>query len=81
VDLADWTLEPDRFDVVLTLTGVPDFASELEGSREVELDGVPVRLLALLRILHSKRAAARAKDEPGIRQIEIALKLLRKLEE
>ena len=71
----------DRFDLVLTLSGVPDFAQEFAGSREVDLDGVPVRLLPLERILHSKRAAARSKDEAGIRQIELALKILRKLED
>jgi predicted nucleotidyltransferase len=71
----------DRFDVVLTLSGVPDFAGEFAGSREVDLDGVPVRLLPLERILHSKRSAARPKDEPGVRQIELALKILRKLED
>jgi predicted nucleotidyltransferase len=71
----------DRFDVVLTLSGIPDFAREFDGSRQEDLDGVPVRLLPLERILHSKRTAARSKDEPGIRQIELALEVLRKLED
>jgi hypothetical protein len=71
----------DRFDVVLTLSGIKDFAGEFAASRAQSLDGVPVRLLPLERILYSKRIAARPKDEPGIRQIEIALKLLGKLDE
>jgi len=71
----------DRFDVVLTLSGLPSFAREFEGSREVVLDGAPVRLLPLERILHSKRSAARSKAEPGIRQIELALKVFRKVED
>jgi predicted nucleotidyltransferase len=65
----------DRFDVVLTMSGLPDFASEYANSTETDLDGVHVRVLNLDRILHSKRAAARPKDAPGIQQIEIALEL------
>jgi len=71
----------DRFDVVMTLSGITDFAREYAGSLEQDLGGVRVRLLPLERILHSKRTAARPKDEPGIRQIEIALEVLRKLVE
>ena len=67
-----------RFLLALNELGVRyQFAS----SREVDLDGVPVRLLPLERILHSKRSAARSKDEPGIRQIELALEILSKLED
>jgi predicted nucleotidyltransferase len=71
----------DRFDVVTTLSGLPDFAAELVDAREEDLGGVRVRVLPLERILHSKRAAGRAKDEPGVRQIELALAILRELEE
>lgn len=64
---------------MLTVSGVPDFAAEYAKAREEDLDGVTVRLLPLERILHSKRAAGRLKDEPGIRQIELALQVMRKL--
>lgn len=67
----------DRFDVVTTVSGITDFAAKFEHAVEENLGGVVVRLLPLERILHSKRTAARAKDEPGIHQIEIALAILR----
>ncbi len=66
----------DRFDVVLTMSGLPDFEDEYSQSVAEVVDGVPVRLLPLHRILCSKRAAARPKDGPGIQQIEIALELM-----
>jgi hypothetical protein len=71
----------DRFDIVTTVSGLPDFAAELVDARDEDLGGVRVRVLPLPRILHSKRIAGRPKDEPGIRQIELALEVLRKLEE
>ena len=71
----------DRFDVVLKVSGIPDFDAEFASSVEEDLGGVRVHLLPLERILDSKRAAGRPKDGPGIHQIEIALKVRRKLEE
>ncbi len=71
----------DRFDVVMTMSGLPDFSAEYAGSLEEELEGVAVRVLPLARILHSKRAAGRTKDEPGVHQIEVALKLIKSLGE
>ena len=70
----------DRFDVVGTLSGITDFEAEFAGAVEEDLDGVKVRVLPLERILHSKRVAARAKDEPGIHQIELVLAVRRKLD-
>ena len=70
----------DRFDVVLTVSGIPEFVPEYTASSAIDLDGVRVRVLPLERILHSKRAAARQKDGPGIQQIELALEILKKLE-
>ncbi len=67
----------ERFDVVLTLSGIPSFDAEVAAAVPLDLGGVPVRLLPLHRILHSKRMAGRPKDEPGIHQIEIALEVLR----
>jgi hypothetical protein len=71
----------DRFDVVLTMSGLPDFPSEYARARRMAIGDVNVRVLPLDRILHSKRTAARPKDEPGIRQIELALELARRLEQ
>lgn len=69
----------DRFDVVLTMSGLPDFDAEYEQGVVENIGGVDVRLLPLDRILYSKRAAARPKDAPGIQQIEIALDVIGKL--
>lgn len=69
----------DKFDVVMTMSGLPDFAAEYAGSQVVELDGISVRALGLDRILHSKRLAGRAKDKSGIAQIELALSVARAL--
>jgi predicted nucleotidyltransferase len=69
----------DRFDVVTSLSGIPAFAAEFVEALEEDLGGVQVRVLPLERILHSKRVAGRPKDEPGIRQIELALEIIRKL--
>jgi predicted nucleotidyltransferase len=71
----------ERFDVVLTMSGLPDFAREYDRAPEEDLGGVRVRVLPLERILLSKRAAHRTKDEPGVHQIEVALRVLGKLEE
>ena len=71
----------ERLDLALTMSGLPDFAAEYARAEEMTLEGVKVRLLPLHRILHSKRAAARTKDEPGIHQIEVALAVAQKLED
>ena len=63
----------DRFDVVLTLSGLRDFDSEYAESRVVDLDGIAVRVLPLERIVHSKRAAARPKDLAALPALEAAL--------
>lgn len=71
----------DRFDVVLTMSGLPDFDAEYARAIPQDLDGVTVPVLPLERILHSKRAAGRTKDEPGVHQIEVALRVRQKLDE
>jgi hypothetical protein len=71
----------ERFDVVLTMSGLDRFDAEYPRAEQTTVDGVALKLLPLERILHSKRSAARTKDEPGIHQIEIALKVLEALED
>lgn len=70
-----------RFDLVLSMSGLNDFATEYRGSCEQVIDGITLRLLPLERILQSKRAANRVKDEPGIHQIEVALRVRAHLEQ
>jgi hypothetical protein len=63
----------DRFDVVLTASGLSDFASEYLGARVVLVDGLELHVLPLARILTSKRAANRPKDHAQIPALEAAL--------
>jgi len=69
----------ERFDVVIVLSGLPDFAAEYTGAISETVAGVEVKVLPLARILHSKLAAARVKDEPGIHQIRLAISVLDEL--
>ena len=63
----------DRVDVVLTASGLESFESEFARGREYDLDGVPVKVLPLERVIVSKRAAKRPKDEAQIPMLEAAL--------
>lgn len=66
----------ERFDVVTHMSGLSDFAAEYAAVRFVTIDGVPVPLLPLRRIVESKRAAARSKDQALMNALEDALALL-----
>jgi len=66
----------DRFDVVLTPSGLGKFTAEYESSANLELDGIPVRVLPLTRIIASKRAANRPKDRAALPALEAALAVL-----
>ena len=63
----------DRFDVVVTLSGLADFATERAGARLMLVDGLNLPVLPLSRVLHSKRAAARLKDKAVLPALEAAL--------
>jgi hypothetical protein len=52
----------DRIDVVTTAHGLDAFAVEYQRAHVLDLDGLPVRVLPLERIIASKRAAGRPKD-------------------
>jgi hypothetical protein len=67
----------ERIDVVTTPEGLDSFAAEYGGARVFELDGVPVRVLPLERVIQSKRAAGRAKDLAVLPALEAALAVLR----
>jgi len=69
----------ERFDVVATMSGLPDFQAEYGASIPVVLEGVRVRLLPLDRILASKRAANRIKDQAVLHALEVALKVTDRL--
>lgn len=63
----------DRLDVVLHMSGLGSFHEEHARSRLVSVEGVPLRVLPLDRILASKRAANRPKDLAAIPALEEAL--------
>jgi hypothetical protein len=63
----------DRLDIVLSPQGLDSFDTEYARSREVDIDGVVVRVLPLERVIASKRAADRAKDRAVLPALEAAL--------
>jgi predicted nucleotidyltransferase len=70
----------DRLDVVTHMHGLGSFAAELENTSDFVVDGVPLRVLGLRRILASKRAAGRKKDLAVIPALEEALVALEDVE-
>jgi hypothetical protein len=63
----------ERLDVVLTAHGLGSFSHEYAGSREVQLEGVTLRILPLDRVIASKRATNRPKDLAAIPSLEATL--------
>lgn len=63
----------DRFDVVTHADGLGTLAEEWPGLVDALVDGEPVKLLSLERILASKRAAGRPKDLAQLPVLEAAL--------
>jgi hypothetical protein len=63
----------EMFDIVLRMDGLKSFAQEWNQSKLIDLQGVPVKILPLDRILASKRAANRAKDKLVIHMLEDVL--------
>jgi hypothetical protein len=63
----------DRFDVVLTVSGLSSFEAESSNVRFIEVDGITLPVLALSRVIASKRAAGRPKDLAVLPALEAAL--------
>ncbi|MBX3188763.1 MAG: hypothetical protein KF819_17225 [Labilithrix sp.] len=63
----------DRFDVVLTLSGLDAFEVEARSALAIEVDGLALPVLPLERIIHSKRVAGRRKDLAVLPALEAAL--------
>ena len=63
----------ELFDIVLRMDGLGTFRDELRNSVEVKLGGFKLKVLALRRILVSKRAANRSKDQLTIPVLEDSL--------
>jgi len=67
----------DRFDVVNWMSGLGTFEDEYPTAITAVVDGVTVRVLPLARIVVSKRAAGRPKDQAAIPALEEALAAIR----
>jgi predicted nucleotidyltransferase len=63
----------DRIDVVLTAHGLEAFATEYERTSEMEIDGIRLRILPLERVVASKRATNRAKDQAQMPALEATI--------
>ena len=59
--------------------GLRSFATEFNGARRSRLEGQPVRILPLSRVIASKRAAGRDKDLAALPVLERTLRLSRRL--
>ena len=66
----------DRLDVVTHMHGLGTFDSELANTKSIEVDGIPLKVLSIERIIASKVAAGRAKDLAAIPALEEALAAL-----
>jgi hypothetical protein len=63
----------DRLDVVLTLHGLGTFDDEYAQSLDRVIDGLPLRVLPLERVVASKRATNRLKDRAVLPVLEATL--------
>jgi hypothetical protein len=66
----------DRLDVVTHMDGLGTFAEERPNSTVVVIDGIPLHVLGLRRIIASKQAAGRRKDLAALPALEDALAVL-----
>src|SRR5262245_12481863 len=67
----------DRLDVVTHMHGLGAFADEYANAVEIEIDGIPLRVLPLERIIVSKSASKRSKDIAVLPALAEALAVLR----
>jgi predicted nucleotidyltransferase len=67
------------FDIVVTLSGLEDFNTELKNTTEIKLEGCSVKILKLERIIKSKKTANRKKDQLSVPVLEDTLATLKTL--
>ena len=65
--------ELERIDVVLTAHGLNDFTTEYQGAVVREVDGIPLHVLPLERVIASKRATRRPKDLAALPALEATM--------
>jgi predicted nucleotidyltransferase len=64
----------ERIDVVLTAHGLHDFDAEYARAIEHVIDGVPVKVLSLERVIASKRSTNRPKDLAALPALEATVR-------
>ncbi len=69
----------EPFDVVIRMDGLGEFAKEWKGALEIKVGRLMLKVLPLERILASKQAANRAKDQRVIPVLQNTLRTLRTL--
>jgi predicted nucleotidyltransferase len=60
--------EPNRIDLLTSLKGVRNQAV-FEAAKQIELDGVPVRIISLQHLLEAKRTSDRARDLADVEEL------------
>lgn len=75
-ELSDGT----QVNAVFAPDGLRTFAAEWKGSSEGKLEGVPIRILPLRRVIASKRAAGRDKDLAVMPVLLRTLRMAKRLE-
>ena len=66
----------DRLDVVTHMHGLGAFSDEFANTREVRIDGIPLRVLDIRRVLASKRATGRPMDLAAVPALEEAIAVI-----
>ena len=64
----------ERVDTVLTAHGLRDFAAEYGDAIDYIVDGIPLKVLTIERVIASKRSLNRPKDVAAIPALEAALR-------
>ncbi len=67
----------DPFDVVIHMDGLEEFAREWKHAREIKIGKIALKVLPLERILVSKQAANRPKDQRVIPVLQNTLRTLK----
>lgn len=65
MDVFTFGRQPVAIDIITQLKGL-DFAEAFEAASEVEVDGLPVRLIQYQHLIQAKKAAGRPRDENDI---------------
>ena len=64
----------ERIDTILTAHGLDDFASEYAHALDIDVDGIPLKVRPLERIILSKRSTNRPKDLAALPALEATLR-------